>query len=165
VAARGSLRQTRSKTACRSASISTCQHCPPPDARGAALGHGSCAVRASRCRFAMARSRRSSSRRLIKFEDEETTVADLLKGLDGIHFRPISIEFSDVLAFPLSGGLISREVFPEEEPRMEADRPAGRRGGTAARRGTIVEAPGLLALPGRGQEIRMIRTSGAWSAH
>jgi SAM-dependent methyltransferase len=54
------------------------------------------------------------ARRLIGFEDEELTVAALMEALRDTDFEPVSVDYRDVLAFPLSGGLISRQLWSRE---------------------------------------------------
>lgn len=60
------------------------------------------------------------SRWLIRFKDDETHVADILKELRLVGFRPRSLQFRDVFAFPLSGGLIAHEFFSRESPLWKA---------------------------------------------
>jgi SAM-dependent methyltransferase len=55
-------------------------------------------------------------RRLIRFRDDETRVSEILAFLHVIGFRPVSIEYRDLIAFPLSGGLVAREYFPRTSP-------------------------------------------------
>jgi SAM-dependent methyltransferase len=50
-------------------------------------------------------------RRLIRFKDDQTRVSEIVAFLHVIRFRPVSIGYRDLIAFPLSGGLVAREYF------------------------------------------------------
>jgi SAM-dependent methyltransferase len=54
------------------------------------------------------------ARRLIGFKDDELTVTALMEALRDTDFEPMSVDYRDVFAFPLSGGLISRQLFSRE---------------------------------------------------
>jgi hypothetical protein len=54
------------------------------------------------------------ARRLIGFKDDELTVGGLMEALRDTDFEPVSVDYRDVFAFPLSGGLISRQRFSRE---------------------------------------------------